>query len=76
MGLFDEMKEEAVIKGPPCSVSLMLQEMTDSDRSEFLMACADLSIPGTIIAKVLSRKGFDIKAESLRRHRKGDCRCE
>ena len=70
------MKEEAVIKGPPCSVSLMLQEMTEQDRTEFEMACADLSIPGTIIAKVLSRKGFDVKAESSRRHRKGDCRCE
>jgi hypothetical protein len=76
MGLFDEMKSESVMKGPPCSISLILEEMTDADRSDFALACEDWTIPGTVIAKVLQRKGFSVKAESLRRHRKGECRCE
>lgn len=76
MGLFDEMKEEAVLKGPPCSVSLILQQMTKDEKKEFHMACSDATIPGTVIAKVLQRKGFAVKAEALRRHRKGECRCE
>ena len=76
MGLFDEMKNEVVLKGPPCSVSLILQEMAEADRKDFALACEDWSIPGTVIAKVLQRKGFHVKAEALRRHRKGECRCE
>lgn len=76
MGLFDEMKHEAVMKGPPCSVKVIIEQMTDEEQTEFAMACADWTIPGTVIAKVLQRKGFNVKAESLRRHRKGECRCE
>lgn len=76
MGLFDEMKHEAVLKGPPCSVSIMIENMDDAERKDFELACEDWTIPGTVIAKVLQRKGFNVKAEALRRHRKGECRCE
>lgn len=76
MGLFDEMKQEAVLKGPPCSISLLLEQMTKEERRDFDLACSDWTIPGTVIAKVLQRKGYPVKAEALRRHRKKECRCE
>jgi hypothetical protein len=76
VGIFDEIKSEAVLKGPPCAVGLILNQMTEEERKDFELACDDPSIAGTVIARVLQRRGFSVKAEGLRRHRKGDCRCE
>lgn len=76
MGMFDEIKAESIIKGPSCSVGMMIEKMTEDERSDFRAACEDDMIAGTIIARVLNRRGYDIKVEALRRHRKGECRCE
>lgn len=76
MGMFDEIKAEAIMKGPPCSVGVMVQQMTKEERADFEAACQDQLIAGSIIARVLIRRGYDIKVEALRRHRKGECRCE
>ena len=76
MGMFDEIKSESLMKGPPCSVGVILGQMSKDQVKDFQLACQDHTIAGTVIARVLQRHGFDIKAESLRRHRKGECRCE
>ena len=74
--MFDEIKSETISKGPSCTVGMMLEQMSDDERRDFKMACDDITIAGTVIARVLQRHGYDVKAEALRRHRKGECRCE
>ena len=76
MGMFEEIKSEAVVKGPSCTVGIIIEQMPEEERADFLKALADPSIVGTIIARVVQRHGYDIKVEALRRHRKGECRCE
>lgn len=75
MGLLDDMKNEQIIKGPPCSVSLAIASMSKSDLDDFNKACADPAIAGTVICRVLARRGVVIRPEALRRHRKKECRC-
>lgn len=76
MGMFDEIKAEAVMKGPSCSIGLIVQQMTPEERADFDLACADPLIVTTVITRVLARRGYKVKTESLRRHRKKECRCE
>jgi hypothetical protein len=76
MGMFEEIQEEAIVKGPPCTVSLILQQMSKDEVKDFELACADASIAGTIIAKVLARRGYKVTPPAIRRHRRGECRCE
>lgn len=76
MGILDEARNESIIKGPPCTVGLALEQMTEQDKADFLDACADFSIAGTTICRVLARHGYTVRPEALRRHRKKECRCE
>ena len=76
MGMFEEIKSESVVKGPSCTVGIIIEQMPEQERTDFLKALSDPSIVGTIIARVVQRHGYDIKVEALRRHRKGECRCE
>ena len=75
MSLLDEMRAEAVQKGPACSVRLLLDGLAPDDRADLQSAFADATIPTTIIAKVLHKRGHIIGPESLQRHRRGSCRC-
>jgi hypothetical protein len=74
--MYDEIKAEAIIKGPPCSVGMAVEQMSVDERKDFLAAASDPYIASTIITKVLIRRGYNVKAEAVRRHRKGECRCE
>lgn len=76
MGILDEARAEAIIKGPPCTVGLAVAQMSDEDKADFLEACNDIAIAGTVISRVLARRGYDVRPEALRRHRKKECRCE
>jgi hypothetical protein len=76
MGLLDDMRAEKIVKGPPCSVGIMLESMTAQEQEEFASACADSTIASSVIARVLARRGHEVRKESIRRHRKGECRCE
>lgn len=76
MGILDEMKAESVRKGPSCSVGLARAEMSKEELADFDAACADPAIVTTIILRVMARRGYTLRAEALRRHRRGDCRCE
>jgi hypothetical protein len=76
MGMFDEIKAEKVVTGPPCSVKIMIEKMSEQERKDFQLACDDPSIAGSVIARVLNRNGYDIKAQAIQRHTRGECRCE
>lgn len=74
--MFEEIKSESVIKGPPCTVGLALQKMSKAEKVDFDTACKDPSIAATIIARVVMRHGYEVKSAAIIRHRKGDCLCE
>jgi len=71
VSLYDEARAAMRVKGPPCKVALL----PDDVRDEVEAALADPSIHATALARVLKEHGHDCGHETLQRHRSGDCRC-
>jgi hypothetical protein len=54
-----------------------MEELDAEQRDKLLAAMArpKEDIPGTVVAKVVTNWGFRLTADSVQRHRKGDCAC-
>jgi hypothetical protein len=75
MSLADEALRGRTRKGPGCDTGLLLDRLTEPDRSELLEALADPTVQATALARVLRARGYDIGSWSLQRHRREACRC-
>jgi hypothetical protein len=75
MGLLDDIKSEPRRLPAICSVKALLEKMPETEAQELLTALDDLTIQGSVIIRVLQRRGHEIKAGSLTRHRRKDCAC-
>jgi hypothetical protein len=75
MGLLDDIKSEPRRLPHKCSIKSLLEQMPDTEAQELLTALDDLTIQGSVIIRVLQRRGYEIKAGSLTRHRRKDCAC-
>ena len=74
--LLATMRAEALRrKGPPCSMGVILDALTDDERAQMLEAFDDKAITGAVIADVLSRHGHKITGPTVIRHRQGRCAC-
>ena len=62
-------------KGPPCTVGLLLQFMTEDDKAALIAALADPSIESRTIWRVLVEEGHEISDTPIARHRRGMCLC-
>lgn len=60
-----------------CRVGAALAMMSEKDRADVEAALADATIPSTVINRVLRDEGYELdpRAESVQRHRRGDCAC-
>lgn len=77
MSLRDQIHAESTIKkGPTCSVSLLLNDLSAEDRAALVDALADPKVPGTAIERALLKEGHRMAAYNLQRHRRGLCSCE
>lgn len=59
--------------GPRCGVCALLPTLDKDDRVALDGALANIGVTGTAIARALAREGIDVKADSIRRHRKREC---
>jgi len=76
MGLLDEFKNERVRPRVICKVSLVLDSMTDSDATDLRTALTDPVVTAAAIERVLGRKGIDLPASTITRHRRRECTCD
>lgn len=76
MGLLDDIENSHVRKGPHCTVGLTLDKLDAKDRAELIVALDRPDIQGTVIAKVLTARGFVVRPEAVSRHRRRLCNCE
>ena len=74
MNLFDEIAAETNSKGPDCKTGQLLEELSKEDRAD-LERAINSKIAATAIVRVLARRGINLKSDSLRRHRHGECKC-
>lgn len=64
------------IKGPPCGLLTVLDQMGDADAKALQSALDDPKIGSTAIARALRAEGFRVGRGTVARHRAGDCTCE
>lgn len=59
-----------------CTVVVLLESMTDEDRSDLIAALASPEIRTATIHRALAARGIDnVSEQSLGRHRKAGCAC-
>jgi len=67
--------EAAFVKGPPCSVALILDKLDPDDRAA-LEAWLDNPLKRhSLIAAALKKNGHPIQDSTIGRHRNGKCIC-
>lgn len=75
-GFLDEIRAETSPKGPRCSVGVIAATLSTADRADLDAALRDGSIPGTAIARALSKRGpRTVQGAAVQHHRKGECGC-
>jgi hypothetical protein len=76
MSLLAEIKAQAPSrKGSLCTISVILSRLDPADRADLTDALVDPHIPNAAIARVLKNRDHPIAAQSIGRHRRGDCLC-
>lgn len=68
-------EQAAFRKGPKCSVETLLDAVPTDERDDVASAIDDPSIPLTLLSRALTKAGHKIGADTIGRHRKGDCAC-
>lgn len=81
MTLLDELAAANTGRvGGRCKIASLHDTLDGDTSSELRAALADRTIPATVIADVLKRRGHDLSEFSVQRHRRqgraGGCRCE
>ena len=68
--LLNEIRQTEVRTGkPPRKIDLILEQLETQDRADLLEAINDHTISGTVIARVLCNKGFQVTRGAVQRYR-------
>jgi hypothetical protein len=62
-------------KGPPCSVGVIINQLSPDDLVALNDALADLTITGRAITAALTAEGYKVRDYAVNRHRRGICMC-
>lgn len=60
---------------PTCTVQKLALSMPEDDLLAFSKALADEHTTATFLSRVMRAEGYHIGDSTIRRHRRGDCRC-
>jgi len=75
----DEVKAESRGAGATCTVGILLGSLDESEQDEIVRVLADPIWKGTAICRALIKRGYDIKADPISRHRRRadgtGCKC-
>ena len=74
MGLKDALEAQTRQRpGFRCSVCKLLDELPKDDATALRDALRDPQVQGSQIARALMSEGYDVKQNTVTRHRRGDC---
>lgn len=63
-------------KGPKCTVTTMLQGLSKEDRAVMVEALGNPGVLASQLARGIELAGLGrVTAQTINRHRAGDCRC-
>lgn len=63
-------------KQTTCTIGVLLNEMSDIDRTGLENALDTSAFTGTAITAILKKRGYQISSHTVQRHRRGGCGCE
>lgn len=70
--LFDEIKKNSARKGNRSRIQEIAEQLSDSDRKDFIKALDDHGIPASNISKALETRGFKLAPNVISRYRRGE----
>ena len=76
--LADSLDELTLKPATQCKTALLLSELEPADKKALLSVLDDLDVTPNKISTWLGKNGFQVSADSIRRHRKrqqGGCLC-
>lgn len=73
--LSDLIDAETKPRGEKCTLGVTWVSLTNDDRDSLRKAFASEVVSSNAISRALQKAGHDIKPGTVRRHRKGECRC-
>lgn len=81
MSLIDELSnlDEPLVRGPRCSIALLLEKLTDAEKTALIGAIDNSNLTYSSIARALNRAGHKVLPTTIKRHRQrgtsDGCRC-
>jgi hypothetical protein len=69
------VEQQAVQRGPKCSVAQVLATYSKAERAEWDAAFADRSVTQAQILKAFRADGHTLGHNAIGRHARGDCNC-
>ena len=75
----DEVKAESRGARATCTVGILLRSLEETERDEIAQVLDDPVWKGTAICRALVKRGYDVKADPINRHRRRPdvtgCKC-
>ena len=75
MGLLDDAEAESGVHYMRCGIALLDDDELIAEIDEALEAVGRSQVTCEGVARALAKRGVNIKAHTLRRHRTGGCTC-
>lgn len=60
---------------PKCTIAKLVVSMPEHDLAAFAAALADENVTAVFLARAMRDEGYYVGESTIRRHRRGDCRC-
>ena len=67
-------RDSGIYRGPQCSLCELPGQLPKDEAAALLEALADPSMTHAAISRALRGEGYPIHANTVSRHRKGECR--
>lgn len=75
-GIFDGIADVKYLQRSRCGVAQLKDQLDPEDSAALLRVLERTSVPVPAIRDRLISAGYDISKDTLRRHRKSDCKCQ
>lgn len=70
MSFADDVTKETRPSGVPCRLCVLLQQLDDKTRKEVQEVLKDISWNAEAISRAMKRRGWEIRGETVRKHRR------
>ena len=67
--LYDDISKETLSGGVRCRACAVIEQYKGKAKAELLEAFQDTNVPASVLARVLVKRGHEVRSSSIIRHR-------